>query len=208
MSTCDVSHMLAFLQEQLDKGCTTSTLKGYVAAIAVNHSLMANQSVSRNVLVVKFLWGAQRLNLPRLHTVSTWDLSIVLRALRGPSSEPLQSADLQHLSLRTALILVIVLVKKVSDLQALSVSASCLEFEPNDCRVVFKPRHSYVPKVLSIPFRARVMTLLAFPSSEGEQVPNSLCPVQALRVYVERSGLCRHSEQFFVCFRGSLKGCQ
>ncbi|XP_016362283.1 taste receptor type 1 member 1-like [Sinocyclocheilus anshuiensis] len=72
--------------ELLDKGRAPSTLKVYVAAIAVNHSLEAGQSIGKNDLIVKFLKGARRLNPPRPQTVPFWDLSIVLRAQRGPSS--------------------------------------------------------------------------------------------------------------------------
>ncbi len=36
-SLCDMSSVLTFLQELLDKGCIPSTLKVYVAAIKVNH---------------------------------------------------------------------------------------------------------------------------------------------------------------------------
>ncbi len=42
--------------------------------------------------------------------------------------------------------------------------------------------------------------------SEGEQGPNLLCPVRALKVCLERSSLFRQSEQLFVCFEGRLKG--
>ncbi len=77
--------------------------------------------------------------------------------------EPLQSADLKTLSLKTALLLALALVKRVGDLQALSVSPACLEFGPNDSKVVLRPRHGYVPKVLYISFRAQVITLSALP---------------------------------------------
>ncbi len=79
----------------------------------------------------------------------------------GP--EPLQSADLKTLSLKTALLLALASVKRVGDLQALSVSPACLEFGPNDSKVVLRPRHGYVPKVLYISFRAQVITLSALP---------------------------------------------
>ncbi len=46
--SCDVSHVLIFLQELLDKGCTSSTLKVYVAAIAANHSTKAGRTIGRN----------------------------------------------------------------------------------------------------------------------------------------------------------------
>ncbi|KAL0177455.1 hypothetical protein M9458_026349, partial [Cirrhinus mrigala] len=64
---------------------------------------------------------------------------------------------------------------------------SCLEFGPGDSKVILKPRHGYVPKVPSTPFRAQVITLSALPSSEEDQKLNLLCPVRALRTYIERS---------------------
>lgn len=91
-------------------------------------------------------------------------------------------------------------------LQALSVRTSCLEFGPNDCRVVLKLRHVYVPKVLFAMFRAQVITLSALPASKDEQDLHLICPVWALRMYVEHSALFRQSEQLFVCFSASTKG--
>lgn len=50
----------------------------------------ACRSVGKDDLVVTFLRGARRLNPSHPHSVPTWDLSIVLRALQGPLFEPLQ----------------------------------------------------------------------------------------------------------------------
>ncbi|KAF4115203.1 hypothetical protein G5714_002692 [Onychostoma macrolepis] len=80
--SCDVSHVLTFLQELLDKGHTPSTLKIYVAAIAANHSLEAGRTIGRNALVIKFLRGARQLNPSRPKTMPTWALFIVLGPLR------------------------------------------------------------------------------------------------------------------------------
>lgn len=63
-----------------------------------------------------------------------------------------------------------------------------------------------MPKVLSIPFRAQDVILLALPSSEDEQGPNSLYPFLALRVHVEHSSHFQQSDQLFVSFRGCSKG--
>ncbi len=146
-STSELAVVLSFLQELLDKGRSHSTLKVFVAAIAAFHAPIAGQSVGRDNSVVHFLKGARRLNPPLPLTVPTWDLPTVLRALKGPPFEPLQSTDLRSLSLKTALLLALALVKRVGDLQALSISPACLEFRPNDSKVVLKPRHGYVPKV-------------------------------------------------------------
>jgi len=77
-------------------------LKVYVAAIAASHAPIEGQLVGRNNLVVHFLKGSSRLNLPRL--------------------------DLSPLMLKTALLLALVSIKHMGDLQALSVSPSCLKF--------------------------------------------------------------------------------
>ncbi len=186
-STSELAVVLSFLQELLDKGRSHSTLKVFVAAIAAFHAPIAGQSVGRDNSVVHFLKGARRLNPPRPLTVPTWDLPTVLRALKGPPFEPLQYTNLRSLSLKTALLLALASVKRVGDLQALSISPACLEFGPNDSKVVLKPRHGYVPKVVSTPFRAQVITLSAHPPSEEDRELSLLCPVRALRIYFERS---------------------
>ncbi len=158
--------VLSFLQVLLDKGCSHSTLRVFVAAIAAFHAPIAGQSVGRDNSVVHFLKGAKRLNPPRPLTVPTWNLPTVLRALKGPPFEPLQSTNLRSLSENCSATSTSVGLSGVGDLQALSISPACLEFGPNDSKVVLKPRHGYVPKVLSTPFRAQVITLSVLPLSE------------------------------------------
>ncbi len=80
----DISLILSFLQEPLEKGRSPSTFKVYVAAIAASHAPIDGQSVGRNNLVVCFLKGSRRFNPSRPVTVPTWDLPTVLRALKSP----------------------------------------------------------------------------------------------------------------------------
>ncbi|KAL0161431.1 hypothetical protein M9458_045156, partial [Cirrhinus mrigala] len=80
--------------------------------------------------------------------------------------ELLQSVDINALSMKTALLTAITSVKRVGDLQALSVNGSCLEFGPADSHVVLRPWPGYVPKVPTTPFRDQVVTLQAIPSQE------------------------------------------
>jgi len=51
----------------------------------------------------------------------------------------------------------------VGDLQALSVSLAGLEFVQDNSKVILKPRHGYLSKVLPTLFRAQEVTLLALP---------------------------------------------
>ncbi len=95
---------------------------------------------------------------------------ITLTLLKGPPFELLQSVNLRYLLLKTAL------VKQMGDLQVLSVSPSCLQFRPNNSKVILKPRHGYVPKVLSTTFRAQVISLSALPPSDEDQELNFYLP--------------------------------
>jgi len=115
------------------------------------------------------------MNPPCPRTVPPWDLPTVLRAVKGPPFELLQSMSLSALSLKTALLLALASVKEVGHLQALSINPACLEFGPNDSKVVLKQRLGYVPKVLSTPFRAQVIALSRFHPRRVAR--NSLCSV-------------------------------
>ncbi len=174
---CPIAVVLSFLQDGLERRLSPSTLKVYVAAIAAHHDAVDGKSLGKHDLVIRFLRGARRLNPPRPHLVPSWDLPSVLSA-----------------------------VKRVGDLQAFSVDDSCLEFGPADSHVVLRPRPGYVPKVPTMPFRDQVVNLQALPREEADPAIALLCPVRALRIYVDRTQSFRTSDQLFVCFGGQQKG--
>ncbi len=185
-----------------------STLKVYVAAISAFYAAIDGRSVGKHDLVIRFLRGARRLRPSRPPTVPSWDLALVLEALALPPFEPLQTVGLWELSLKTTLLLALASVKRVGDLQALSMNADCMQFGLGDCNITLKPKLGYVPKSLSTLFRAQVVRfLLSLQSRRLHRMPNQvLCPVRALRVYIDRTAQFRQSEQLFVCFGGSTKG--
>ncbi len=73
-----------------------------------------------------------------------------------------------------------------------------------------RPRPGYIPKVLSTSLRSQVVTLHSFhpppfASSEDEKL-HMLCPVRALKLYVDRSKGWRKSSQLLVCFGAGRRG--
>ncbi len=146
------------------------------------------------------------MNPSRPPLVPSWDLSIVLAGLQRGPFEPLDSVELKFLSLKTALLTALTSIKRVGDLQAFSVSEECLVFGPVYSHVVLRPRPGYVPKVPTTPFRDQVVNLQALPSEEADPALALLCPVRALRIYVDRTQSVRSSEQLFVCHGGQQKG--
>ncbi|KAI2661350.1 ORF V: Enzymatic polyprotein [Labeo rohita] len=203
---CTIAVVLSFLQEKLERRLSPSTLKVYVAAIAAYHDAVDGTSLGKHQLIVRFLRGARRVNPPRPHPIPSWDLSVALQGLREAPFEPLASVELKYLSLKTALLTALASIKRVGDLQAFSVDEACLEFGPGDSHVILRPRPGYVPKVPTTPFRDQVVNLQALPLEEADPASALLCPVRALRIYVDRTRHFRRTEQLFVCFGGQQKG--
>ncbi len=152
--------------------------------------------------------GVKRLSPVRHPSFPSWDLSVVLKGLLEPPFGPLQSAPMRILTLKITLLMALASFKHVGDLQALSVSKSCTEFAPGLVWAFLRPRPGYVPKVLSTSFRSQVVVLQAFSpssSSEGEDL-HLLCPVRALKMYVDHSSQWRKSLHLLVCFGADRKG--
>ncbi len=198
--------VLSFLQQGLVRRLSPSTLKVYVAAIAANHDPVNGKSLGKHDLIIRFLRGARILNSPRPPSIPSWDLSLVLTALQQGPFEPLQTVELKFLSMKTLLLLALASIKRVGDLHAFSVDDSCLEFGPADSQVILRPRPGYVPKVPTTPFRDQVVSLQALPSEEADPALALLCPVRAVRCYVDRTQSFRTSDQLFICHGGRQKG--
>ncbi len=203
---CPIRVVLSFLQQGLERRLSPSTLKVYVAAIAAKHDPVEGKSVGKHDWVVRFLRGARRLNPPRPPSIPSWDLSLVLRALQQGPFEPLQTVEPKFLSMKTLLLLALASIKRVGDLHAFSVDDSCLQFGPADSQIILRPRPGYVPKVPTTPFRDQVVSLQALPPEEADPALALLCPVRALRHYVDRTQSFRTSDQLFVCHGGRQKG--
>ena len=72
---------------------------------------------------------------------------IVLEGLSVAPFEPLESVSEKFLTFKTIFLLAISSLKRVGDLQALSVSPTCLEFAPGMVKAFLYPKQGYVPKV-------------------------------------------------------------
>jgi len=109
-----------------------------------------------------------------------WDLSLVPEALKAYPFETLDSADLKYLSLKLVFLNRFV-ISQMCDLHTLSVSTTRLEFVLNDSKVILKPRHGYVPKVMAL-------------RSEHRPFPYWLCQHLIMRVMLISSARSGRSE--------------
>ncbi len=118
--------------------------------------------------------GVRRLRPVRPTAVPSWDLSVVLEGLVTAPFEPLESASERILTLKVTLLLALTSLKRVEDLQAFSVSETCMDFAPGLVKVTLRPRPGYVPKVLSTSFRSQVVTLHSLCFKRGWETPLAL----------------------------------
>ena len=145
---CSVVDLLCFLQDLVDKGKAFSTVKVYLAAISACHVGFGDKPAGQHPLVCCFMKGARRKLPVSRPLVPLWELSRVLDALSLHPFEPMEVAEMKFVSLKTALLLALTTAKRVSDLQALSIRPSCLQFSQGLTKVCFRPNPAFVPKVV------------------------------------------------------------
>ncbi|KAI2649105.1 Transposon Ty3-G Gag-Pol polyprotein [Labeo rohita] len=177
-----VGTVLEYLQIRFSAGLAHSILRVCVAAISAYHAPLGGMSVGKDPLVVRFLHGALRLRPPVRPRVPTWDLAMVLEALCRPPIDPIEESSNHHLSTRTVLLLALTSLKRVGDLQALSVAPSHLDFAPGMAKAFLYPRSWYVPKVPSTaPWPIVLQAFCPPPFRDSDQQKlNCMCPVRAL----------------------------
>ncbi len=121
--------------------------------------------------------------------------------------EPLASVDMKDS--QSALLLALASAKCIGDLHAFSVDSDCIHFGPGDCAVTLWPRITCL-KSPSTPFRTQTVSLSALSSesstSRDANAQISVCPVRALRIYIDRSASFRQSHQLSCVLRWLCEG--
>ena len=202
-----IGEVLRFLQGLLDKGLTYSTIKVYIAAISACHVGYDGKPVGEHPLVPPFRKGVKRATATDKPLFPLWELAVVLEGLCKPPFEPLESADIKALSLKTVLLVALTTTKRVSDIQALSTDKDCMRFSSDGKTVWLKPNLKFVTKNLRVP--ELPVKLVAFHPppflTDEDKRLHSLCPVRALRLYVQRTCSVRSTSQLFVSYKAGGK---
>ncbi len=104
--------------------------------------------MGRHPLVTCFLRGALKLRPPVRSRIPPWDLAMVLDALCRHPFEPIEEISDRHLTLKTVFLLAISSLKRVGDLQALSVALLTWTLRPAWPKPFLYPCAGYIPKFL------------------------------------------------------------
>ncbi|XP_077120915.1 uncharacterized protein LOC143775974 [Ranitomeya variabilis] len=198
-----INQILEFLQKGLELNLSTSTLKVQVSALGALFSC----NVANNYWVSRFIKASSRARPIHKNRSVPWDLNLVLSALTREPFEPLHSASIKLLSLKTAFLVAITSARRVGDIQALSRLSPYTEFLQD--RVVLKPDPAYLPKVASHFHRSQEIVLPSFlpnPSNAKEELLHTLDVRRCLLEYITVTNAWKREDALFLSFQGPRKG--
>ena len=115
-----------------------------------------------------------------------WDLAAVLTYLNSAVFEPLHVASLRNLTKKVLFLLTLATAKRVGELQALS---RLVLFAHADACVFYVPEFVAKTESLSNPIPRSFLVKSLSDFVAGLQEELLLCPVRALRIYLDRSAL-------------------
>lgn len=178
-----------------------------MAALASHHDLYQSLSLGRVVDIKNFLKGVFRLRPPRKEIVPRWELGLVLEALCEEPFEPASEASLQAWTLKTAFLLAITSAARVSELQALDSHDDLCRLTKFKASLNLNP--SFLPKVVNVVYINRQIELDAFypnPRSRLNKHFQLMCPVRALRIYLDKTKNVRKDRQLLVSYQSGRQG--
>ena len=197
-----VADFLMYLFE--DKKLQPSTIGGYRSAIA---DKLGNTTVniSKDDNLTRLLESFHRDRPKGQRGIPSWNLSLVLHQLTKAPFEPLREASLKHLTFKTVFLLALCSGKRRSEIHAWQ--HKNIRHQSDWSKVSLFPSPSFLSKnqlakegpesVAPVVIPALAPTL-----DKSLKSDRSLCPVRALRYYLDRtSDLRQHKELVFVSFK-------
>ncbi len=156
--------------------------------------------MGRHPLVARWVLGDRAQTPPLRSLVLQWDLSVVLAALIEKPFEPLRQATPRNLTLKVLFLLAATSVCRVSEIHALCIDSPFLIQNPRSFRLA--PNPAFLPKTSTEVALTLDLEITAFypdPSNDLEQGFHLMCPVCALRIYLQTHRTLPRGKQVVVC---------
>ena len=197
-----VADFLMYLFE--DKKLQPSTIDGYRSAIAdkLGNSTL---NISKDDNLTRLLESFHRDRPKGRRGIPSWNLFLVLHQLTKAPFEPLREASLKHLTFKTVFLLALGSGKRRSEIHAWQ--HKNIRHQSDWSKVSLFPSPSFLSKnqlakVGPESVAPVVIPALAPTLDRSLKSDRSLCPVRALRYYLDRtSDLRQHKELVFVSFK-------
>ena len=181
-----------------DKGLSVSAVKGYCSALNSVLALKGLDLAASREITTLLRSFARSVNPVELRPPA-WDVSLVLQSLTGAPYEPLRTCEERFLAQKTLFLLALASAKRIGELHALSYRVS----HTRDWgEVSFAFVTGFVAKTQdpsSLAPRFEGFTVPALPNARMNRNGRLLCPVRAVKVYLDRTASHRpRCERLFV----------
>ena len=188
-----------------DKGLSVSAVKGYCSALNSVLALKGRDLAASREITTLLRSFARSVNPVELRPPA-WDVSLVLQSLTGAPYEPLRTCEERFLAQKTLLLLALASAKRIGELHALSYRVS----HTRDWgEVSFASVTGFVAKTQdpsSLAPRFEGFSVPALTNARKNRNGRLLCPVQAVKVYLDRTAPHRpRCERLFVTAGRSKK---
>ena len=192
-----------------DLGRRPSTIAGYRTAIA--GALKTSQGVDYGkdpdltALIASFLREQPR----TIRSFPAWDLGLVLKVLVKPPFEPLHLSDLKYVTWKTAFLVLLASGSRRGEVHSFDYAK--VRHSAKWASVTLEPHAGFVSKTQIRSSGASSFSAVEIPALGPVLDPGSedrgLCPVRALKIYLERTlDLRENRKLLFVSYKSGHKG--
>ena len=168
------------------KGFATSTIKGYRSMIAGTYRHLGKPDLGKDSDLSDLFANFDRRRPVVRSLVPRWNLPYVLSWLSSDRFEPLQSAPIKELTLKTCFLLSLATAARVSELHALSTKEACLQWR-QDGSVDLITDPAFIAKNRLPSVGAQRIHLQPIRSVDDADLSKLQCPVRALKFYIRRT---------------------
>ena len=198
-----VVDFLIYLRQ--DKGLSVSAVKGYSSALNSVLALKGRDLSASREITMLLRSFARSVNSVELRPPA-WDVSLVLQSLTGALYEPLRTCEERFLAQKSLFLLALASAKLIGKLHALSYRVSHTR---NWGEVSFSYVTGFVAKTQdpsSLAPRFEGFAVPALPYARNNRNGSLLCPVRAVRRYLDRTAAHRpRCDRLFVTAGRSKK---
>ena len=182
-----IVNLCCFFTDLHDKQTGLSAIRGYRFALNTVFRAKRRLDLVQDDRITNLFkaFGIERPIARRLFPL--WDLPKVLRALSTLPYEPISEATLRDLTKKTMFLLALASGKRPSEIAALVADARHLQFATGNSSVTLLPALSFRSKTQPASRPSEPWTIPSLAALVGREDDRLLCPVRALRWYLDRT---------------------
>ena len=202
-SQVQLANYLAFLSKI--KKLSASAVKGHRSAISTTLKQLGRRSFSEDPLLRDIMKGASLQEARTRKRFPAWDVFTVLKMLRLPPYEPIESVELKFLAYKTAFLIALASGRRCSEIHALQFGS--LAYEPDgSISLRFLPEFLAKNQPVGLPSPPIIIKpLSSILCDDDEDI--TLCPARCLKMYLKKSKFLRSptKRRLFVSVREDKK---